>query len=102
MLFRKHIVSMQTLLQLAVSSVFFVGGAGAAFAANSGVAPVIIPYTVQFLAGNEQPKAGTTPINTTLPGAGYGGDGSTGINTTLSGVSALAVDAALGLLGLLR
>jgi sugar lactone lactonase YvrE len=91
MLFRNHIISMRTLLQLSVASMFFVGGVGAALAAGGGVAPYIIPYTVQGLAGNEQP---TTIAATALPSAGYGGDGKTGLLTTLNTPSALAVDAA--------
>src|SRR5450432_3446178 len=91
MLFRKHIVSMRTLLQLSVASVFVVGGAGAALAAGGGVAPVLVPYTVNALAGNVQPNS---TANTALPAAGYGGDGKTWLLTTLNAPNALAVDAA--------
>jgi sugar lactone lactonase YvrE len=91
MLFRKHIVSMRTLLALTVALTFFVGGVGAALAANSGAAPVLVPYTVNALAGNEQP---TTSAATALPAAGYGGDGKTGLLTTLNSPAALAVDSA--------
>ncbi|MGD0798844.1 MAG: hypothetical protein ABR910_14095 [Acidobacteriaceae bacterium] len=90
---------MRTLLQLAVVLVFFAGGVGAAFAANSGVAPVLVPYWVNGLAGNEQPS--NSPTNTSLPSAGYGGDNGPAIATatnaataTLNSPNALGVDAA--------
>ncbi len=69
MLFRKHIVSTRTLLQLAVAMVFFVGGVGAALAANSGIAPLLVPYTINTIAGNPD-FVGTA----TTPTAGYFGE----------------------------
>jgi hypothetical protein len=96
MLFRKHIVSMRMLLQLAVASVLFVGGVGTVLAANSytGAAPVLIPYVINGLAGNEQPAPGSATPNTTATAGGYSGDGLTGMNSTLNAPYALAVDAA--------
>jgi sugar lactone lactonase YvrE len=70
MLFRKHIVSTRTHLQLAVAIVFSVAAVGAAFAANSGIAPLLVPYTVQTIAGTPQ-FAGTT----TSVASGYFGEG---------------------------
>ena len=71
MLFRKNIVSTRTLLQLTIAMVYFVGGVGAAFAANSGVAPLLVPYTINTIAGTPQ-----FPNNTAiLPAAGFGGEG---------------------------
>ena len=70
MLFRKHIVSTRTLLQLAVAMIFFVGGVGAAFAANSGIAPLLVPYTVNTIAGTPQYPAGSTSV-----AAGFWGRG---------------------------
>jgi hypothetical protein len=70
MLFRKHIVSTRTLLQLAVATVFFVGGVGAAFAANSGIAPVLVPYTITTIAGTPQYPTGLTSVQ-----AGFAGEG---------------------------
>ena len=76
MLFRKHIVSTRTLLQLTVATVFFVGGVGAALAAgvtNTGTsttAPLLVPYTVYTIAGTPQYATGTTAVV-----AGFGGEG---------------------------
>ena len=70
MLFRKHIVSTRTLLQLSVAAIFIVGAVGAAFAATSGVAPLLVPYTINTIAGAPQ-----FPSNTAiLPAAGYFGE----------------------------
>src|ERR1035437_4121866 len=93
MLFRKHIVSTRTLLQLTVAMVFFVGGLGAALAANSGIAPLLVPYTINVIAGNPQFPAGTT----SLP-AGYAGEGipatptPTKAGATLDAPYSMAVD----------
>ncbi len=75
MLFRKHIVSTRTLLQLAVATVFFVGGVGAALAAGSNVGtsttpPLLVPYTVITIAGTPQYPAGQTAVV-----AGFAGEG---------------------------
>jgi sugar lactone lactonase YvrE len=70
MLFRKHNVSTRTLLQLAVAMVFSFAAVGAAFAANNGIAPLLVPYTIQTIAGTPQ-FAGTT---TSVP-VGYFGEG---------------------------
>jgi sugar lactone lactonase YvrE len=70
MLFRKHNVSTRTLLQLAVAIVFSIAAVGAAFAANNGIAPLLVPYTIQTVAGTPQ-FAGTT---TSVP-VGYFGEG---------------------------
>jgi sugar lactone lactonase YvrE len=93
MLFRKHIVSMRTLLQLTAATGFFVGGVGAAVAANSGIAPLLVPYTINVIAGNPQFPAGTT----SLP-AGYAGEGipatptPTKAGATLDAPYSMAVD----------
>jgi len=104
MLFRKHNVSTRTLLQLTVAMIFFVGGVGAALAANSGIAPLLVPYTVYTIAGTPQYATGLTSVT-----AGYSGEGgpatnrgnfnlTTGayISTTpgaaLNGPTAMAVD----------
>lgn len=95
MLFRKNIVSTRTLLQLAVASAFFVGGVGAAVAANNGVAPLLVPYTVNVIAGTPT----VTPPATT-PVAGYFGEGikatpygtSATSGATLNGPYSMAVD----------
>jgi sugar lactone lactonase YvrE len=76
MLFRKNNVSTRTLLQLAAALVFSVAAVGAAFAANSGVAPLLVPYTIQTIAGSPQ-FAGTT----TSVAVGYFGEG---VNATTS------------------
>lgn len=95
MLFRKHIVSTRTLLQVAVAIVFSVAAVGAAFAANSGVAPLLVPYTIQTIAGTPQ-FAGTT---TAVP-VGYAGDGGPATTTVakpttgavMNGPTSVAVD----------
>jgi DNA-binding beta-propeller fold protein YncE len=70
MLFRKHIVSTQALLQLTVAMVFFVGGVGAALAANVGIAPLLVPYTINTIAGSPLFPTGlvTAPV-------GFAGEG---------------------------
>jgi sugar lactone lactonase YvrE len=62
MLFRKLHVSTRTLLQLAVAMIFSAAAVGAASAANSGVAPLLVPYTVNVIAGTPQFATGTTTI----------------------------------------
>ncbi|MGA2439297.1 MAG: hypothetical protein ABSF57_12415, partial [Acidobacteriaceae bacterium] len=72
MLFRKHIVSTRTLFQLTVVLVFFfVAAVGAAVAANSGNAPLLVPYTMNVVAGTSQYSTASTPA---IVFSGYGGD----------------------------
>jgi sugar lactone lactonase YvrE len=97
MLFRKHIVSTRTLLKVAVAMIFPVATVGAAFAANNGIAPLLVPYTIQTIAGTPQ-FAGTT---TSVP-VGYFGEGTlaaptlanhpTGATTVMNAPFAMAVD----------
>src|SRR5208283_1879994 len=61
MLFRKHIVSTRALLQLTVAVLFFMAAVGAAVAANTVNAPVLVPYTVYTVAGTPQWSFATTP-----------------------------------------
>ena len=61
MLFRKHIVSTRTLLQLTVAVLFLVAAVGAAVAANTGNTPVLVPYTTYTVAGTPQWSFGATP-----------------------------------------
>jgi sugar lactone lactonase YvrE len=61
MLFRKHIVSTRTLLQLTVAVFFLMAAVGAAVAANTGNTPVLVPYTVTTVAGTPQWSFGATP-----------------------------------------
>ncbi len=56
-------------------------GAGTVVAANTGVAPVLVPYTITAIAGNTQ---------SSVPG--FGGDGVLALNATLNGPATLAVD----------
>ena len=94
MYFRKHIVSTRTLLKFAVVLAFVGCGVGAAFAANSGIAPQLVPYTVNIIAGNSyvQPPA-------TKPDIGYFGEGiaatpygQSTAGTTFNGPYSMAVD----------
>src|ERR1039458_1957880 len=64
--YRKYIVSTRTLFRLTATLIlmFFVGGVGAARAANNGSAPELIPFEINIIAGNNHGLAG-----------GYGGDG---------------------------
>ena len=49
---------------------FLAGGVGAAFAATSGIAPLLVPYTVNTIAGTPQ-----FPSNSAIiPAAGYFGE----------------------------
>jgi len=72
MLFSKHIVSTRTLFQLTVALVFlFVAAVGAAVAANSGNPPMLVPYTMNVVAGNpEYTSSSSSPAIQ----SGYGGD----------------------------
>ena len=71
MLFRKYIVSTRTLFQLTVALVFFlVAAVGAAVAAGTGNAPLLVPYTMTTAAGTPQYSFAATPGIIT----GYGGD----------------------------
>jgi sugar lactone lactonase YvrE len=72
MLFRKQIVSTRTFLQMAVAAVFSLAAVGAASAAgpNSTTPPLLVPYTINTIAGNTQFNKGTT----SLP-VGYFGEG---------------------------
>lgn len=73
--YRKYNVSTRTLLQLTIALLFmfFVSGVGAALAANSGVAPVLIPSTINVIAGDTHNSSG-----------GYGGDGQLAETPTVS------------------
>ena len=96
MLFRKHIVSTRTLLQLTVAVFFFVAAVGAAVAAtNSGNPPLLVPYTASTVAGNTQ----YDNANGTGYVAGYAGDSGPAVPTSatsgsavLNGPLAIAVD----------
>ena len=55
---------------------------GAAFAANSGPAPQLVPYTVAAVAGNV----------VTLSAGGFSGDNNLALNATMNGPTILAVD----------
>ncbi|HEX9201273.1 MAG TPA: hypothetical protein VF865_17065, partial [Acidobacteriaceae bacterium] len=70
MLFRKHIVSTRTLLQLTAVVVFLLGGMGAAFAASSGPAPTLVPYTINVIAGTPFLVSPATSV-----AVGYAGEG---------------------------
>ncbi len=72
MLFSKHIVSTRTLLQLAVALFCLAGGMRVASAAtNPPPAPLLVPYTINVVAGNPN----LTPPGATVP-VGYAGEGS--------------------------
>jgi len=89
MLYRKLIVSTRTLFQLTVAMIFLASGMGTAFAAPTGQAPILVPYTIQAVAGNTQP----TKVGNSTPGpSGYGGDGTAALNATFNGSQAIAVD----------
>jgi sugar lactone lactonase YvrE len=70
MLFRKHIVSTRTLFRLTAAVVVLLAGAGVADAANSGITPLLVPYTVNTIAGTPQFGSGTTSVP-----VGYFGEG---------------------------
>jgi sugar lactone lactonase YvrE len=70
MLFRKLNISTRTLLQVAMAIIFPVAAAGVADAANSGTAPLLVPYTIQTIAGTP-----TFVPNTTAVAVGYFGEG---------------------------
>jgi sugar lactone lactonase YvrE len=73
MLFRKQIVSTRTFLQMAVAAIFSVAAVGAASAANSGIAPLLVPYTINTIAGT--PQYGQYGAGATSIVAGYFGEG---------------------------
>jgi DNA-binding beta-propeller fold protein YncE len=91
MLYRKYIVSTRTLLQLTATLIliFFVGGVGAALAANTGdLPPVLIPFNINIIGGDNHGLSG-----------GYGGDGQLAENpilgatpSTVDGPSAVGTD----------
>jgi sugar lactone lactonase YvrE len=84
MFYRSNIVSAQTLVKVASAVLLLlVGGLGMAQVANSGVAPVLVPYTINAIAGNFANNA-----------AGFGGDGGPGTSATLSTPNSVAVDTA--------
>ena len=93
MLFRKNIFSTRALFQLTVALACFVGGAGVAFAANSGIAPLLVPYTINTIAGNPQFPSGSTSLS-----GGYFGEGVPAVPTatkagaTLNAPYTMAVD----------
>jgi hypothetical protein len=60
MLYRKNIVSTRVLLQITIAMIFFVGGGGAAFAANNGIAPLLVPYNIYTIAGSPVFPTGLT------------------------------------------
>jgi sugar lactone lactonase YvrE len=70
MLLRTFHVSTRTLLQAAAVAVFVLVGAGAAKAANQGNPPLLVPYTIETVAGTPQ-----FPFNTSKGPTGYAGDG---------------------------
>ena len=76
MLFRKHIVSTRTLSQLAVAVVLSVAGVGTAMAANSGNAPLLVPYIQVTAAGDAQFHGSTA----SAPSGGYTGEGLSAIS----------------------
>ncbi len=97
MLFRKHIVSTRTLFQLAAAVVFLLVGVEAAVAANSGIAPLLVPYTVNTIAGTPQFGQGTTSVPVGYFGEGVPAtpylNGKTVVQgATLDGPFAMAVD----------
>jgi hypothetical protein len=97
MLFRKHIVSTRTLFQLAAAVVFLLVGVEAAVAANSGIAPLLVPYTINTIAGSPQFGQGTTSVPVGYFGEGVPAtpylNGKTVVQgATLDGPFAMAVD----------
>jgi sugar lactone lactonase YvrE len=70
MLFRKHIVSTRTLFQLTVALVFLVAAVGAAVAAGPNNPPLLVPYTINSVAGTPQYSTVASPAII----VGYGGD----------------------------
>jgi sugar lactone lactonase YvrE len=105
MLFCKHIFSTRTLSQVTAAMVIFLVGVGAAVAAttNSGNPPLLVPYTLDLVAGTAQFQSKTA----TAPAAGYSGDlgpaapvlnsagiPATGVGATLASPYEVAVDSA--------
>jgi sugar lactone lactonase YvrE len=76
MLFRKQIVSMRTFLAMAVAVAFSMSAPGTASAQNTNVPPLLVPYTINTIAGNPQFLLKTT----TIP-AGYFGEGVAAVPT---------------------
>lgn len=74
-------LSRTTALTLAAAALLLSATAGTVLASSTFVAPVLVPYTVNVIAGNSQ---------TTVPG--YGGEGVPGTSATLSAPSTVAVD----------
>lgn len=70
MLLRRYNVSTRFFLQLLAAAIFIMTAAGVASAANQGNAPLLVPYTVQTVAGTPQYTANNSTALTT----GYGGD----------------------------
>jgi sugar lactone lactonase YvrE len=70
MLFRKHTVSTRMLFQLTAVVVFASVGIGTAVAANPPIAPLLVPYTMNTIAGDPQYGQGTTAVT-----VGYFGEG---------------------------
>ena len=68
-------------IKLAALVAVLATAAGLATASNPGVAPVLVPYTITAIAGNNQTSIG-----------GYGGDGGPALSATLNGPSSIAVD----------
>jgi len=91
MLFRKHIVSTRALLQLTVAMVFFVGGVGAALAANVGIAPLLVPYTINTIAGTPLFPTGlvTAPV-------GFAGEGAIATPSLIRQSGAAVMNAPFG------
>jgi len=93
MLFRKNVFSTRALFLLTVALAFFVGGVGVALAANSGVPPLLVPYTINTIAGNPQFPSGSASLS-----GGYFGEGVPAVPTatkagaTLNAPYAMAVD----------
>ncbi|MGA1982566.1 MAG: hypothetical protein ABSG84_08830 [Acidobacteriaceae bacterium] len=92
MLFRKHIVSTRALLQLTVAMVFFVGGVGTALAGgNTGIAPLLVPYTITTIAGTPQFPTGlvTAPV-------GFAGEGAIATPSLIRQSGAAVLNAPFG------
>jgi sugar lactone lactonase YvrE len=85
MLYGSNNVSTRTLLKLTAVALFLLCGVEAAFAANTGVTPMLVPYSVYKLAGN-----GTVTTAT----AGFSGDGLAGSLAAVGNPVVLTVDSA--------
>jgi sugar lactone lactonase YvrE len=80
-MFHHRIANSKTFTSIVAVVTMLMFCAGDAAASSTTVAPVLVPYTVTAIAGNNQ---------SSIPG--YGGDGQLGLNATLNGPNALAVD----------